>query len=311
MKNPIAKYIEKLFFKRWIIGIFRDNIMEIIRNKIFDPDINWLEIKSLDTYYADPFLMSSKEGSYKILLEDFSFSENYGKISLMTLDTSFKQVNYKVLLDTKSHLSYPFAYTENNKTYIFPEAGQSGKLSCYEYDPVNETIVFLQDILDLPLRDSTIIKQNDKYWIFGTLTENVTDYKLHVFFSDNLLGPYVSHPANPIKSGLDGNRPAGNFIVIDGIIYRPTQNCQITYGESMTINKITELNEHNVVEEPYMTIRINNSNRFNHGMHTIHTINALDDLIVVDGIKWTFSPIIQIGTFFRNRRKERQSKGSR
>ena len=79
----------------------------------------------------------------------------------------------------------------------------------------------------------------------------------------------------------------------------------------MTINKITELNEHNVVEEPYMTIRINNSNRFNHGMHTIHTINALDDLIVVDGIKWTFSPIIQIGTFFRNRRKERQSKGSR
>jgi hypothetical protein len=311
MKNPIAKYIEKLFFKRWIIGIFRDNIMDIIRNKIFDPDINWLEIKSLDTYYADPFLMSSKEGSYKILLEDFSFSENYGKISLMTLDTSFKQVNYKVLLDTKSHLSYPFAYTENNKTYIFPEAGQSGKLSCYEYDPVNETIVFLQDILDLPLRDSTIIKQNDKYWIFGTLTENVTDYKLHVFFSDNLLGPYVSHPANPIKSGLDGNRPAGNFIVIDGIIYRPTQNCQITYGESMTINKVTELNEHNVVEEPYMTIRINNSNRFNHGMHTIHTINALDDLIVVDGIKWTFSPILQIGTFFRNRRKERQSKGSK
>ena len=309
MKNPLARYSEKLFFKRWIIGIFRDNIMEIIRNKIFDPDINWLEIKSLDTYYADPFLMSSKEGSYKILLEDFSFSENYGKISLMTLDTSFKQVNFKVLLDTKSHLSYPFAYTENNKTYIFPEAGQSGKLSCYEYDPVNETIVFLQDILDLPLRDSTIIKQNDKYWIFGTLTENVTDYKLHVFFSDNLLGPYVSHPANPIKNGLDGNRPAGNFIVIDGNIYRPTQNCQITYGESMTINKITELNEHNVVEEPYMTIRINNSNRFNHGMHTIHTINALDDLIVVDGIKWTFSPMIQIGTFFRNRRKEKQSKG--
>lgn len=303
MNKIISKYIEKLFFKKWIIGIFRADIKDIIRSKSFNPDIKWLPIKSIDPYYADPFLISSKEGTYKILLEDFSFNENYGKISLMTLDARFKQVDFKLLLDTKSHLSYPFAYTENNRIYIFPEAGQSGKLSCYEYDPVNETIRFVMDILDLPLRDSTIIKQDGKYWIYGTMSENGTDYKLYVFFSDNLLGPYLSHPGNPIKSGLDGNRPAGNFIVIDGIIYRPTQNCQIEYGESMTINKVTELNEHNVAEEPYMTIRINKSNRFNHGMHTIHTINVMDDIIVVDGIKWTFSPIIQIVAFFRNRTK--------
>lgn len=309
MERILSKYIEKLFFKKWIIGIFHADIKDIISNKSFDPDIKWLPIKSIDTYYADPFLISSKEGNFKILLEDFSFDKNYGKISLMTLDARFKQVNLKLLLDTKSHLSYPFAYTENNRTYIFPEAGQSGKLSCYEYDPENETIHFVMDILDLPLRDSTIIKQDGKYWIFGTLSENGTDYKLYVFFSDNLFGPYVSHPGNPIKSGLDGNRPAGNFIVIDGIIYRPTQNCQTVYGESMTINKVIELNEHNVAEELYMTIKINKNNRFNFGMHTIHTINVMNDIIVVDGIKWTFSPIIQLQYFLKNRIKARQLKG--
>jgi beta-xylosidase len=181
-------------------------------------------------------------------------------------------------------------------------------LSCYEYDPKNETIHFLQDILELPLRDSTIIKQDGKYWIFGTMSENGTDYKLYVFFSYNLLGPYVSHPLNPIKNGLDGNRPAGNFIVIDGIIYRPTQNCQVAYGESMTINKVIELNEHNVVEESYMNIKINKNNRFNFGMHTIHTINVMNDIIVVDGIKWTFSPIIQLQYFLKSRIKARQLK---
>lgn len=309
MERILSKYIEKLYFKKWIIGIFHADIKDIISNKSFDPDIKWLPIKSIDTYYADPFLISSKEGNFKILLEDFSFDKNYGKISLMTLDARFKQVNLKLLLDTKSHLSYPFAYTENNRTYIFPEAGQSGKLSCYEYDPENETIHFVMDILDLPLRDSTIIKQDGKYWIFGTLSENGTDYKLYVFFSDNLFGPYVSHPGNPIKSGLDGNRPAGNFIVIDGIIYRPTQNCQTVYGESMTINKVIELNEHNVAEELYMTIKINKNNRFNFGMHTIHTINVMNDIIVVDGIKWTFSPIIQLQYFLKNRIKARQLKG--
>jgi hypothetical protein len=308
MNKVLSKYVEKLFFKKWIIGIFRADIKDIIRSKSFDPDIKWLPIKSIDTYYADPFLISSKKGTNKILLEDFSFDKNYGKISLMTLDARFKQVDFKILLDTKSHLSYPFAYTENNRTYIFPEAGQSGKLSCYEYDPKNETIHFLQDILELPLRDSTIIKQDGKYWIFGTMSENGTDYKLYVFFSYNLLGPYVSHPLNPIKNGLDGNRPAGNFIVIDGIIYRPTQNCQVAYGESMTINKVIELNEHNVVEESYMNIKINKNNRFNFGMHTIHTINVMNDIIVVDGIKWTFSPIIQLQYFLKSRIKARQLK---
>jgi hypothetical protein len=315
MKNPLAKYIERLFSKRWIIGIFRADIKDILRSKSFDPDINWLSKSSIDTFYADPFLLFSKDENLKILLEDFSFDLGYGKISLMTLDKSFNQVNYKILLDTKNHISYPFIFIENNKTYIFPEAGRSGKLSCYEFDPINESIHFLQDILELPLCDSSIIKQNDKYWIFGTLSEididkdKITDYKLYVFFSDSLLGPYVPHYGNPVKSGLDGTRCAGNFILIDGIIYRPTQNCEKQYGESITINKVIQLDEHNIVEEPYMTISINKRKRSNYGMLTIHTINVMDDIIVVDGIKRTFSPMIQLKYYLKKRIKARHSKG--
>jgi hypothetical protein len=87
-----------------------------------------LLFKSFDKFYADPFLLSSKDGNFKIIFEDYTFDDDYGKISLMTLDKSFRQVNHKILLDTKSHLSYPFVFTENNKTYVFPEAGKSGKL---------------------------------------------------------------------------------------------------------------------------------------------------------------------------------------
>ena len=80
------------------------------------------------------------------------------------------------------------------------------------------------------------------------------NYKLNVIYSDSLLGPYIPHPDNPVKSGLNGTRSAGNFIEVDGIIYRPSQNSEKDYGESITINKVNELNEMNVVEEPYMTI---------------------------------------------------------
>jgi hypothetical protein len=314
MNKILTKYIDKLFFKKWIIGIYRDNIEDIIRNKKFDPDINWLFKRSFDAFQADPFLLTSDDNNIKILYEDFNIKENYGKISLMVLDNNYVQVKNKILLDTKSHISYPYIFTENNKTYIFPEAGRSGKLSCYEYDHRNESIDFVRDILNLPLYDSTILKYNEKYWIFGSLSEidivrdKITDYKLHIFFSDNLMGPYVPHPVNPVKSGLNNVRSAGNFIEVDNILYRPSQNCKNEYGESMEINKVITLSETDFSEEPYLNISINKKNRNNSGMHTIHTINTRDKLIVVDGLKWTFAPIFQLKYYIRNRRRGRRMK---
>jgi hypothetical protein len=314
MGTVLSKYIDKLFFKKWIIGIIRSDIEDLIRSKKFTYNINWLPIKSIDTYYADPFILNSEDETLKILIEDFSFEKDYGKIALITLDKNFHLVKHKILLDTKSHISYPFIFTENNKTYIFPEAGKSGRLSCYNYNPVDESIEFVKHLIDLPLCDSSILYQNGKYWIFGTLSDInktkdiITDYKLCVFYSDNLLGPYIPHKGNPVKSGLNGARQAGNFIEVDGVIYRPTQNCENQYGESIAINKIIELNELNVVEEPYMTICMSKRNRYIYGMRTIHTINANNNIIVVDGIKWTFSPINQLKNFIKNRRNLKQLK---
>jgi len=299
MNSTLSKYIEKLFFKKWIFGICTCDIKDVIRTKTFDPDIKWLFKNSYHRFYADPFLLESKDGHINILLEDFTFGEKYGKIAAMTFDKNLKKLNHKVLLDTKSHLSYPFVFTENNKTYVFPESSQAGNLACYEYDRVNETFTFVKNILDLALLDATIIKHENKYWIFGAVGETRKDYKLHVFFSENLLGPYAPHPGNPVAGGLDGTRSAGNFIEVDGVIYRPTQNCKNLYGESITINKLTAFNEKKVTEEPYMTIKINRKNRFNKGVQTIHTINVMGDLIAVDGKHWSFAPFNQLKKYSR------------
>lgn len=300
MNRILSKYIDKLFFKKWIIGICRENIEDIIKNKKFDPDIKWFMRNSYNKFIADPFFLGSNNGRVKIIYEEYTYDDNYGKISLMSFNESLMQVHYKMILDTKSHLSYPFVYKENNKTYVFPEAKQSGKLSCYEFDPINESLNFIKVIIDLPLLDSTILKCDDKYWIYGTLSENGANYKLFVFYSERLLGPYTPHPNNPIKSGLNGVRSAGSFIQVDGIIYRPTQNCKKKYGESITINKVTELNKFQVSEETYMNITINRSNNCNKNMHKIHTINYMDGIIIVDGEHWTFSPIHQFKKFAKS-----------
>lgn len=296
MNRVLSKYVDKLYFKKWIIGIQHIDIKEIIRNESFKPDFQWFHPKSFNKFYADPFFLKQRS-KIEILLEEFSFKPNSGKISLMTLDSAFRQIKYKVLLDTENHLSYPFIYTENNITYVFPESGNIGKLSCYKYNPENESLIFIKDILEVPLFDSTILKHNEKYWIFGILSQSGF-YKLHVYFSDNLLGPYKPHPGNPVKSGLNGTRSAGSFIEVDGSIYRPTQNCENRYGESITIQKVTELNETIVSEKSCLDIVIHKEKRHYSGMHTIHTINALDNIIIVDGEHWAFSPIQQLKKFF-------------
>ena len=300
MNSFLSNYIEKLFYKKWVIGICQYDIKDIIRNKTFDGDIIWLLDKSFDKFDADPFPLSSDDKYFKILIEEFIKKEGYAKISLMTVAKGNNQIRIKPLLKTKSHLSYPFIFKENEKVYVFPESSKSGKLSCYEYIPSTESLVFVKDILNLPLKDSTIIKHNNKFWLFGATIDNNSNYILQVFYSNELLGPYLPHPRNGEIKGLDGIRPAGNIIEVNGVLYRPSQNCKNKYGESITINKVNRLSQIDFEEETYMRITINENNKNNYGIHSVHTINAIDNFIIVDGLYWIFSPYQQFKKYFNS-----------
>ncbi len=294
MNGILSKYISKLFVQQWTIGIAKASIKEIIDKKLFNPDIKWLKIEEKHKFYADPFLIKTSKDNFSILFEDYSFYDEYGKISVMDLDEHLKPQSSKIILDTNSHLSYPFIFKENNKTYVFPEAAQSGRLSCYEYIASDKELKFIKDVIELPLLDSTIFKYNNQYWLFGTMLGEDFDNKLYIFFSDSLLGPYTPHCNNPVKTGLAGTRPAGSIIEIDGVLYRPAQNSRYTYGGSIIINKINSLNDFIYSEEFYMSVSVNKKNKTNQGMHGMHTINVVDDIVVVDGTKWRFSPVTKL-----------------
>lgn len=310
IKKSVFKIIKKLVFKQWVIGICSSSIESIIKTKKFDPEIKWLFPPSLDKFYADPFLLPMEGENIKILFEEYKFKSEYGELALMTVDTNFGKIANKSLLDTKSHLSYPLIITQDNKHFVFPEAAESGKLSCYEYDPLKEQLNYLKDILPIPLLDTTIVKYENKFWLLGVMGDNNSTYSLHIFYSENLLGPYEPHTYNPVRSGLNGIRPAGNIIEVDGSIYRPTQNCENNYGESISINKIVKLSETDFIEEFYMDISINKKRKSNKEIHSIHTINHIENIIVVDGKRWTFSPFHQYKKYLRDKKKSNKLENS-
>lgn len=293
----VKKYCDKLYLKQWGLGFMKGDIAEIIRKKRTDLSFTWMPLEDKSISHADPFIFKTEDGRVNILFESVSTYSLDGKISLMVCDGDLTPVSQKIVLDTNDHLSYPFVYKENGRIYVFPENGFSGSLYCYEFDQVKREFINRKEIINLPVIDPTILKFENKYWMFATLLGPSFNSDLHLFYSDYLFGPYMPHEGNPVKKNLDGARPAGNFIEVDGTIFRPAQNCSNYYGESMTINKIKKLTTTEFEEEEYMTLKANKNDEFSYG---IHTINVADDLIIVDGQKSYFQPVQQLGRKLRS-----------
>ncbi len=295
--NFITKLIDKLYLKQWSIGIANENIEDVIRNKKISQHITWIPINNNHQFFADPFIFKSESGKYCILYEQLDYNKKYGNISQFTLNNRNKVTANKVMLDTKSHLSYPFIFYENNKMYLFPESSANGKLSCYEYNYRDSSLNYIKDIINLPLLDSTVLKYQNKYWIFSTMKGDTSNNMLYIFYADSLLGPYTQHPHNPVKDSFDGTRPAGNLIVVDDNLYRPTQCSGKYYGASLIVNKVLNLTENSFEEAFDFEITPSQNHYYNFGLHTI---NYAGNKIVVDGLARRFMPFTQSRRYFSN-----------
>jgi hypothetical protein len=285
------KYSDKLYLKQWSLGFAKADLAELIRNKHSTLTIEWLTPEDEMDSWADPFIFKTDDGQTHVLYEKVNSYGLNGKITLLSLDKQLKPVSHKLVLETEAHLSYPFVYKENGKIYVFPENAFSGALYCYEFDQATQTLINKKEVINKPVVDATIIKHEGKYWMFCSMIGEARNSDLHIYYADRLTGPYIAHAYNPVKKDKYSARPAGSLVNVDGILYRPAQNCTSIYGESITINKIKKLTATEFAEEQYMTIYANKNDRFNYG---IHTINACGDTIIVDGQKKYFQPVQQL-----------------
>jgi hypothetical protein len=287
---------KKCSVMQWGIGFCQANIADVIRNKRLDGNFTWLAHNDKLQFIADPFIFRNQYNNINLLFEDFSV-ERDGFIGLKVLDDQYNLITEKKVLESASHLSYPFIFKENGITYVIPESHQRGKVFIYEYDFLKDELVNGKTLVDLPLLDATIVKVKDTYWLFANYGDGVDDNnKLYIYYSGALMGEYKPHAQNPVRNNLDGSRPAGNFILVDGILYRPSQNCGKYYGKSIAISEIVKLTPNEFEEKHYCEISADHKSLYNAGLHTI---NVLDDIIVIDGVKLLLMPFTKTRLFFK------------
>jgi hypothetical protein len=295
----INKIYQKCCIMQWGIGFTHGSIEEVIQQQKIPGKITWLPLKNSLHFIADPFIFRNLRGNINLLFEDFSIEKD-GILVLNELSADYKILQEKVIWKTSSHLSYPLVWKEGEKIYIIPESHQQNKVSCFEYNEANDIIENEKVLLSQALLDSTIVHENGKYWLFATLGDGNNDNKqLHLFFADNLFGPFQPHPANPIKDALDGSRPAGSIIRVGKSLYRPAQNCSEYYGKSITMQKIETLTETQYAESTAFLLEPSHDSPFKSGLHTINSTG--DGVIVIDGIRFLFRPFTKLRLLLKNK----------
>jgi hypothetical protein len=151
----------------------------------------------------------------------------------------------------------------------------------------------------LEIVDPSIVKYENKWWLFFTLNAQGDD-KLHIAFSDNLEHGWKMHPQNPVKIDANSGRCGGEIFVHNGALFRPAQNGIKTYGGSLILNQIFILNEEKFEEKEEIQIYPNQLGDWPDGLHTISSLGK--NLTLVDGKKKVFTiykPLISLLRLFK------------
>lgn len=274
------------FIRNFNISIIDNTDVDLLSNK----GTQVLEILSDTNMFkwnptviiADPFLFKSGN-------ELFLFYERqekwYGKGRICMRKTSdLIQWSEEVdVLVEPFHLSFPNVFEHNGKIYMLPETGADHSISLYEAEDDTLCRWKLKSKLmqeDIPWYDSTIYCKEGKYYLFTSHDDNIQQTQ-HLFISDNLDGPYREHPCSPIFVGRDGGRNAGSIIEMGKEMYRPTQICQDSYGEQVSMMKIEKLTPTEYEETLFVDNVINtNILPYMNGGHQFNIVNFKDRFIV-------------------------------
>lgn len=287
--NPI---INKLFYAdKWNIGYVDQTPHELIKNKGLAPQKKWL-VEDGSLYAADPFVINNDSGTY-IFYEDLPQIFNKGQIKMIKHFSFPTKLMVRGFAE-KVHLSYPYIFKDKDTFYCIPESSELKQIALYEFTDQSFTEVKKRTLLleGEPFVDSSITWFNNKYWLFTSVKGFANQFR--IYYADALTGPFLPHALNPITHAKKQVRGAGSLFVVDGVLYRPTQNVEFKYGNSVIINKITDLTETTYYSEAVFEILPEKP--YGEGLHNI---SVTDNLIVFDGKRRVFSSVMPLKKLVR------------
>lgn len=263
-----AAFWRRLFFSSsWNIGVAKAPI-ESFANGGHIPEIAWYPKADVQRFAADPFGLVV-DGKQFVLCESL-FPGSDGTIHYATFDGTSWSKDLEPSLELPYHLSYPYLIERDGAIYCVPEASTSGEIAMYRAlrfpDRWEKHVTLVPDIGGV---DASIVQFEGKWWMFAGDIDDGPDHKLSVWHSADLFGPWHPHAGNPVKIDIRSARGAGTPFVVDGVLYRPSQDCSQTYGGRVIVNRIMKLTPTEFVEELAGVVNPRPDGPYRFGLHTL------------------------------------------
>jgi len=285
--------LKQLIRPRWQIGIVENSLEGIVNGE--ELRVQWPANPFHDRWFADPFVLSVNGNEVTLLVEDYRYKDDRGRISRIIVDMERNSiVSCKTILDG-GHYSFPAIMRYEGKVYFYPEQSRQGKLELFEYCPKTETCEYVETLSDEPLTDAIIYKgviystrlpePNGKTLKMFKWPSAVQEFK-HETRNSTLgsaaLGVMKEKELETRNSKLETfsfseciARNAGDFFECGGKVYRPAQECNRWYGNALSI----QLYENGEFKEVRRIPRL-------------HTLNSYQGVTVVDRkifpFKWVY-----------------------
>ena len=230
-------------------------------------------------FYADPFVLE-RDGQNWLFFEDYDYQRERGAIACADVSPGGEMGEARLVLEADTHLSYPYIFSEGDSIYMIPENGLAEVVQLYRCTRFPEQWSPVAELFHGPAVDTSVWKQDGKWWFFTTLLDRLGQgIALYLFFSESLTGPWLYHPANPISHDVRNARGAGRLFQKDGKLIRPSQSSIIRYGYSFALNEVVKLTQAEYQERPILSVGPN----WRPGLQATHTYNRTGSIEVIDG----------------------------
>lgn len=243
-------------------------------------------------FVADPFMMYVGNTWY-MFFEVMNRRTHRGEIGLAVSSDLIHWSYERIILAEPFHLSYPYIFIRGNDIYMIPETRATKTVRIYKADEFPYRWKFTDTILSgKSFTDTSIFRHNEKWWLYTQIDEDFSFNSLHLFFADNVFGPWKEHPKNPvIVNNPTKARPAGMVSLKNGSGTRYAQDCEDAYGLRVNAFNVKKLTTTEYIEEEYSgnPILAGSGTGWNKdGMHHIDAHEIASDrwIAAVDGWYW-------------------------
>lgn len=275
-----------LFSQDWNVGVIKRPIADVLAG-VDAREIEWLPERAGDGFLADPFGIPLNDGRCLLLAEEWVGARARGRIVAATIDGARYVSPPRPVLERDVHLSYPHVIPDEGGWLFAPESSRAAEVALYQLGSDSTPARRVGTLLDgFAAVDPTVVEYAGRWWLFATDATRNADGHLHVWWGASARGPWTAHAHNPVKCDVRSARPGGTPFCVDGVLYRPAQDCSEAYGGSLVVNRIDVLTPEAFGETTVARLEPDPTGPYPMG---IHTLSAVGETMLVDGKRYRFA----------------------